>query len=95
MRRLAGAGLLALIVAMHAAAAADGLDALLAQARELAAAGRADEAYSLLAAAETSTSASRASTTRSAAPPWTRVSPRARPLHSPACWRSIRATPAR
>jgi tetratricopeptide (TPR) repeat protein len=52
MRRLARAGLLALIVATHAAAAADALDALLAQARELAAAGRAEEAYSLLAAAE-------------------------------------------
>src|SRR5215467_11159360 len=52
MRRLAGAGLLALIVAMHAAAAADGLDALLDQARQLAGAGRVEEAYALLAAAE-------------------------------------------
>ena len=52
MRRLAGAGLFGLIVAMHAAAAADGLDALLAQSRQLAAAGRVEEAYSVLAAAE-------------------------------------------
>jgi len=51
MRSLAGIGLLALIVATHAVAA-DGLDALIAQSRQLAAAGRLEEAYSLLAAAE-------------------------------------------
>ena len=57
MRRLAGAGLLALIVAMPFAVAAErgpvvSLDALLAQARQLSAAGRSAEAYSLLSGAE-------------------------------------------
>jgi len=57
MRRLVGAGLLALIVAMQFAVAAERapvapLDELLAQARQLSAAGRGAEAYALLAGAE-------------------------------------------
>jgi tetratricopeptide (TPR) repeat protein len=57
MRRLAGAGLLALIIALQFAVAAERasvppLDELLAQARQLAAAGRSADAYALLARAE-------------------------------------------
>lgn len=57
MRRVAWAGFLALIVAMQAAVAAPRnpvppLETLLAQARQLSAAGRSEEAYTLLAGAE-------------------------------------------